>query len=66
MKELLYRILTHKMMMEQIKTGIFRYVFTYYNQMRVYTSDSGDLPPAVYRRMQMKKAAVKEEPRADF
>ena len=29
----------------------------YYNQMRVYTSNPDGLPPAVYRRMQMEKAA---------
>ena len=56
-KELLYRIPTHRMTMEQVKTRVFRYVFTYYNQMRVYTSNPDGLPPAVYRRMQMEKAA---------
>lgn len=56
-KELLYRIPTYRMTMEQVKTRVFRYVFTYYNQMRVYTSNPGGLPPAVYRRMQMEKAA---------
>jgi len=52
-KELLYRISTYRMTMEQVKTRVFRYVFTYYNQMRVYTSNPSGLPPAVYRRMQM-------------
>lgn len=56
-KELLYRIPTYRMTMEQVKTRVFRYVFTYYNQMRVYTGNPGGLPPAVYRRMQMEKAA---------
>ena len=57
-KELLYRIPTYRMTVEQVKTRIFRYVFTYYNQMRVYTSNPDGLPPAVYRRMQMEKAAA--------
>lgn len=52
-KELLYRISTYRMTMEQIKTRVFRYVFTCYNQMRVYASNSDALPPAVYRRMLM-------------
>ena len=39
------------MRMEQVKAIIFRYVFIYYNQMRVYTSNPGGLPPAVYRRL---------------
>ena len=56
-KELLYRIPTYRMTMEQVKTRIFRSVFTYYNQMRVYTSNPDGLPPAVYRRMQMERAA---------
>jgi len=56
-KELLHRIPTYRMTMEQVKTRVFRYVFTYYNQMRVYTSNPGGLPPAVYRRMLMEKAA---------
>ena len=31
--------------------------YTYYNQMRVYTSNPDGLPPAVYWRLQMEKAA---------
>ena len=49
-KELLYRIPTYKMKMEQVKAIIFRYVFTYYNRMRIYTSNPDGLPPAAYRR----------------
>ena len=56
-KELLYRIPTYRMTMEQVKTSVFRYVFTYYNQIRVYTSNPDGLPPAVYRRLQMEKVA---------
>ncbi len=51
-KELLYRLPTYKMKRETVKTIIFRYVFTYYNQMRIYTSNPGGYPPSVYRMMQ--------------
>jgi len=51
-KELLYRIPTYRMKRDQVKSIIFRYVFIYYNQMRVYTSNPGGLPPAVYKRLQ--------------
>lgn len=50
-KELLYRIPTHKMKRDEVKSIIFRYVFTYYNQMRIYTANPYGLPPAVYRRL---------------
>lgn len=49
-KELLYRIPTYRMSMDDVKSAIFRYVFAYYNQARVYTSNPGGLPPAAYRR----------------
>lgn len=56
-KELLYRMPTHRMAMKEVKTAVFRYVFTYYNQIRVYTRNPDGLPPAVYRRRQSKAAA---------
>ena len=56
-KELLYRIPTYRMTMEEVKTRVFRYVFIYYNQLRVYTSNPGGWPPAVFRRMHSKLAA---------
>ena len=49
-KELLYRIPTYKMKMDEVKAIIFRYVFVYYNRIRIYTSNPDGLPPAVYRR----------------
>ena len=49
-KELLYRIPTYKMMMSEVKAWIFRYVFTYYNTVRIYTSNPDGLPPAAYRK----------------
>lgn len=49
-KELLYRIPTYNMKMNEVKSLIFRYVFTYYNTVRIYTSNPDGLPPAAYRR----------------
>ncbi|MFR7991148.1 MAG: IS3 family transposase [Anaerovoracaceae bacterium] len=49
-KELLYRIPTYKMKMEEVKAIIFRYVFIYYNRIRIYTANPNGLPPAAYRR----------------
>ena len=51
-KELLYRIPTYRMKRDTVKSLIFRYVFTYYNQKRVYTANPGGYPPAVYRLLQ--------------
>lgn len=50
-KELLYRIPTYRMKMDDVRAIIFRYVFTYYNQVRIYTSNPDGLPPAAYRRL---------------
>ena len=49
-KELLYRIPTYKMKMDEVKAIIFRYVFVYYNRIRIYTSNPDGLPPVAYRR----------------
>lgn len=53
-KELLYRIPTYRMNKDQVKIVIFRYVFTYYNRIRIYTSNPDGLPPAAYRRLMEK------------
>ena len=50
-KELLYRIPTYRMKRDEVKMIIFKYVFTYYNQIRIYTSNPYGLPPAAYRRL---------------
>lgn len=50
-KELLYRIPTYKIKRDDVKSIIFRYVFIYYNQMRVYTSNLGWIHLVVYRRL---------------
>ena len=48
-KEKLYRIPTYKMTRKQVKTEIFRYIFGYYNTLRVNSFNPDGLPPAAYR-----------------
>ena len=48
-KELLYRLPVYKMPAEQVKDMIFRYVFVYYNRIRVYTANPDGLPPSIFR-----------------
>jgi transposase InsO family protein len=55
-KELLYRLPTYRMKMSEVKSWIFRYVFTYYNTVRIYTSNPNGLPPAAYRRTLLDEA----------
>lgn len=54
-KELIYRIPAYRMKMETVKTLVFRYVFIYYNQQRIYTTNPGGYPPAVYRMLSERK-----------
>ena len=42
-KEKLYRIPTYKMTRAEVKTVIFRYIFVYYNRIRIYTGNPGSL-----------------------
>lgn len=56
-KELIYRVPAYRMKREEMKTLIFRYVFVYYNRLRIYTANPGGLPPALYRRMLQNPAA---------
>ena len=48
-KELIYRIPAYRMRMDEVRTLVFRYVFTYYNRVRVYTSNPNGLPPEQFR-----------------
>ena len=48
-KEKLYRIPTYRMTREQVKRVIFRYIFGYYNTLRVNSFNPDGLPPVVYR-----------------
>ena len=48
-KEKIYQIAAYKLPREQVKTIIFRYIFIYYNRVRVYTRNPLGLPPVRYR-----------------
>ena len=48
-KEKIYRISACKLTREQVKTIIFRYIFVYYNRIRICTTNPNGMPPAVYR-----------------
>ena len=48
-KEKIYRISTYKITREQVKTIIFRYIFIYYNRIRISSVNPGGLPPVAYR-----------------
>lgn len=39
-----------QMTMAQVKSIVFRYIMIYYNRQRIYTSNPGGLPPAMYRQ----------------
>ena len=54
-KEKLYRLPTYKMTKEEVKTEVFRYIFVYYNRIRVYTSNPYGLPPVKYRELKRKQ-----------
>ena len=48
-KEKIYRIAAYKLTREQVKTIVFRYIFVYYNRIRISTVNPGGLPPVAYR-----------------
>ena len=48
-KEKIYRIAAYKMTREEVKSIIFRYIFVYYNRIRVTTFNPKGLSPIAYR-----------------
>ena len=48
-KEKIYRIAAYKLTREQVKSIVFRYIFVYYNRIRVSTFNPKGLPPVAYR-----------------
>ena len=48
-KEKIYQIAAYKLTREQVKSIVFRYVFIYYNRLRIYTHNPMGLPPVKYR-----------------
>ena len=59
-KEKLYQIPTYRMTRNEVKTIVFRYIFVYYNRMRIHTSNPGGLPPAAQRA----RLAIADHPAA--
>lgn len=56
-KEKLYKINTERYPMAYIKSVIFRYIMVYYNRQRIYTTNPGGWPPAIYRERRLSQAA---------
>lgn len=48
-KEKIYRIAAYKRTREEVKTIVFRYIFVYYNRIRITTTNPIGLPPVAYR-----------------
>lgn len=48
-KEKIYRISAYKLTREQVKSIVFRYIFVYYNRIRVSLVNPGGLSPVAYR-----------------
>ena len=56
-KEKIYRISAYKLPMEQVKSIIFRYIFVYYNRIRISSVNPGGLSPVAYRKWAKPTAA---------
>lgn len=50
-KEKLYRIPTYRMTRKDVKSIIFRYIFGYYNTIRINSFNRQGLPPVAYRQL---------------
>ena len=48
-KEKIYRISAYKRTRDQVKSIIFRYIFVYYNRIRISSVNPGGLSPVAYR-----------------
>ena len=57
-KEIIYRLAAHRRTREEVKSIVFRYVFVYYNRLKIYTGNSRGLPPARYRQWATEKQTV--------
>ena len=49
-KEKIYRISAYKLTRDQVKSIIFRYIFVYYNRIRISSVNTGGLSPVAYRK----------------
>ena len=57
-KEKIYQIAAYKLPREQVKSIVFRYIFVYYNRVRIYTRNPMGLPPVAYREWVSGKRAA--------
>ncbi len=48
-KEKIYRIAAYKLTRNLVKSIVFRYIFVYYNRIRIYTINPGGMAPVAYR-----------------
>ncbi len=48
-KEKIYRISAYKMTRDQVKSIVFRYIFVYYNRIRISSVNPGGMSPVAYR-----------------
>ena len=48
-KEKIYRISAYKLKREQVKSIVFRYIFVYYNRIRITSVNPGGMAPVSYR-----------------
>ena len=55
-KEKIYRISAYKLTRDQVKSIIFRYIFVYYNRIRISSVNPGGPSPAAYREWAKAKA----------
>lgn len=56
-KEKLYRIPMYKMTRTEVRSIVFRYIFGYYNTVRITSANPNGLPPTVYRQQTEAKAS---------
>ena len=57
-KEKIYRISAYKLTREQVKTIIFRYIFVYYNRIRITSFNPGGLSLVAYREWTRLNVAI--------
>lgn len=57
-KEKIYRISAYKLTRDQVKSIIFRYIFVYYNRIRISSVNPGGLSPVAYREWAKANAQI--------
>ena len=57
-KEKIYRISAYKLTRDQVKSIIFRYIFVYYNRIRISSVNPGGLSPVAYREWSKASAKI--------